>query len=238
MNMTAHLDANAGRQLLDDLGFLLVPGPPLDSGSAYLFVALRPAPTLRHFDPERIDYWATADGHGVPAAIEWASREPAASEHSWGTVRIVDRIGAANDFVSFGGDVLVMRTAEMKVAVFSSAAPIVAGGGHSQDWEPGSRDIAGFLARLRAAADPRGSLERHIAGLTPVARYASFVANSLAHVRASEKVFDWTRADRVVLERERRRLQVAAATEWAAGAELAGRLAASTPDPALLGGND
>ena len=34
-------------------------------------------------------------------------------------------------------------------------APIVASGGHSQEWEPGSRDLSAFLARLRAAADPR-----------------------------------------------------------------------------------
>lgn len=221
--MNATLGPEVGRELLDDLGFLLVPGPPLQVGRAYLFVAIRPQPTLRHFDPERIDYWVTPAGHGVPASIERATREPLAGEHSWGSIRIVDRVGAANEFATFGGELLVARLAEAKICVFSSDAPIVACGGHSQDWAPGARDMYGFLARLRAAADPRGPLEPIIAGLSPVARYAAFVADSLERIRRSEEQVGWATESRLVLERERSRLLAEASGEWTAGGELLAR---------------
>jgi hypothetical protein len=227
--MTAGLGPEVGLELLDDLGFLLVPGPPLGVGRAYLFVAVRPKPTLSHFDPERIDYWVTPTGHGVSASIEWATREPLAGEHSWGSIRVVDRVSAANEFATFGGELLVARLAEAKVCVFSSDAPIVACGGHSQDWAPGARDMYGFLARLRAAADPRGPLEPIIAALSPIARYSAFVADSLERARRSAQQVGWTSESRLVLERERSRLQAAANAEWAAGVELLARFGSDWP---------
>ena len=229
--MSSLLGPDVGRELLDDLGFLLVQGPPLQSGRAYLFVAIRPQPTLRHFDPERVDYWVTPIGHGVAATVDWATREPLAGEHSWGSIRIVDRLSVANEFATFGGELLVARLAEAKVCVFSSDAPIVACGGHSQEWAPGARDMYGFLARLRAAADPRGPLEPLIARLSPVARYAAFVADSLERARRSEEQIGWARESRVVLERERGRLQAEMSGDWADGLSLANRLASGDRGP-------
>ena len=43
-------------------GFLANPDLPDRPGPAYLLVALRAAPTLRHYDPESIEYWVTRDG--------------------------------------------------------------------------------------------------------------------------------------------------------------------------------
>ena len=40
------MDPVAARALLDDIGFLLVPGAPFARGRAYLLVALRSAPGL------------------------------------------------------------------------------------------------------------------------------------------------------------------------------------------------
>lgn len=223
--MAAQLDANAGRQLLHDLGFLLVPGPPLASGPAYLFVALRASPSLRHFDPERIDCWVTADGRGAPLTIERATREAAVGEHSWGPIHVVDRLGVTNDFVTFGGQLSVTRMADLKICAFSSEAPIVALGGHSQPWEPGSQEMAGFLAQLRAAADPRGPVEQRLAQMSPVARYAAFVADELARIRATEERVGWTRAYRTTLERERRRLKAGSPADWEVGIAFADLLA-------------
>ena len=222
--MSSLLGPDVGRELLDELGFLLVPGPPLQVGRAYLFVAIRPQPTLRHFDPERIDYWVTPAGHGVPASIEWATREPLAGEHSWGWVRIIDRLGAANEFATFGGELLVARMDQVKICVFSSDAPIVACGGHSQDWAPSAREMYGFLARLRAAADPRDTLEPLIAGLSPGARYAAFVADALERARRSAEQVGWTSQSRLVFERERDRLRSQSIESWVAGADLARQL--------------
>jgi hypothetical protein len=222
--MSGSIDITAASELLRDVGFLLVPGPPLARGPAYLLVCLRAAPTLEHFDPERIDYWITSGQHGVPASIDRTSREPPQSDHSWGTIRVVDRLDVSNEFASFGGSLLVERVARQKVVVFNSDAPIVARGGHSQQWAAGSMEISGFLARLQGAADPRGTMERQLASMSPVARYASFVADRLARLRASEVSLGWSRADRLTLLRERRRLQTESPLDWAAGEQLCASL--------------
>lgn len=225
--MSAGLDPVAGRDLVDRIGFLLVPGPPLSRGTAYLIIGLRARPTLDHFDPERIDYWVTAGGHGVPASIDWPTRIPDTGEFSWGLIRIVDRLGVSNEYVSFGGLLAVRRIEDVRVVVFASDAPIVARGGHSQSWESGSHEIAAFLARLRAAADPRAELEKRIADLSPVARYASFVAESLVIRQATEARAGWTRADRLILERERSRLRRDAPAAWREGSDFAADIEAA-----------
>lgn len=218
--MSTALGPDVGRELLDDLGFLLVPGPPTAVGRSYLFVAIRPEPTLRHFDPERVDFWATPAGHGLPAGVEWATREPPAGEYSWGPIRVVDRVNAANEFASFGGEVVVARLPQAKIIVFSSDAPIVACGGHSQEWAAWGREIEGFLARLRAAADPRGPLEAKIAGLSPMARYAAFIEDTLTRRGGASEQLLTDPMTLAALSRERARLKEAAAAEWAAGVGL------------------
>jgi hypothetical protein len=45
-------------------GFLAHPDLPDEPGPAFLLVALRPAPTMRHYDPEAIDYWVSQAGRG------------------------------------------------------------------------------------------------------------------------------------------------------------------------------
>ncbi len=214
------IDPIAARQLIDELGFLLVPGRPVERGRAYLIVGLRSAPTLAHFDPELIQLWRNVDGRGARAEIEWSSKEAPDADFSWGEVRIVDRLGVSNEFVTFGGRLEVARIDKVKVCVFSSDAPIVARGGHSQDWEYGAQEIVAFLGRLRAAADPRATLERQMADLSPVARYASFIWDRLLNAMRTEQAgFD--RADRLLLLRERRRLTELSPTDWQAGVDLA-----------------
>jgi hypothetical protein len=221
------LDPSIGRELLDELGFLHVPGPPYAIGTAYVFVALRRAPTLYHFDPERVDYWVTAEGHGAPASIEWESREPPVAAHAWGTIRVVDRINVSNEFATFGGQLLVARVADAKVAVFSSEAPIVALGGHSQERDPGALEIEAFISRLRAAADPRGTFERRLAAMSPGSLYCAYLADELARTKAAERQFDWPDANLPFLERERARLRASNASDWDAGVALAMELSPS-----------
>ena len=46
-------------------GFLLASEFPTAHGASHLFAAIRPRPTLAHFDPEVVTYWHTdADGRG------------------------------------------------------------------------------------------------------------------------------------------------------------------------------
>src|SRR5690349_14754742 len=57
--LTAPVDPALAATLLDGWGFLVHPDLPDMAGDAYLLVALRPAPQLDHFDPERLTVWVT-----------------------------------------------------------------------------------------------------------------------------------------------------------------------------------
>ncbi len=221
------MDPVAARSLLDEIGFLLVPGAPFARGHAYLLVALRSAPTLDHFDPERVDYWTNLGGRGMAASLDWPSHAADTQDFSWGLIRVVDRLNVSNEFVSFGGKLEVDRVQDVKVAVFSSEAPILARGGHSQDWELGSQEIYAYLGRLRAAADPRATLEQRLAAMSPVARYAAFVAESVETIAAGERRADWRWPSRLVLLDERRRLKEQYPAEWSTGDGLAHELNAA-----------
>jgi hypothetical protein len=222
--MTTVLDPQIGAELLAQLGFLLVPGPPAEHGSAYLFVALRRQPTLRHFDPQRVDYWVSIDGRGTRASLDCTTHMPLQVDFSWGLVSVVDRLAVANDYLSFGGELRASRSEGVTVAVFSSEAPILARGGHSQGWDPGAERVAGFFASLRAAAARQADLEAELAQMPPVARYAAFVADWMSRYRSSETLRAWTPNTLVLMRREAGRLRRERAAEWTTGADLAARL--------------
>lgn len=215
------LTPHVGSELLSELGFLHVPGPPLSANRAYLFVAVRRRPTLRHFDPERIDYWQTVDGRGGVASIDWRTRMPAQGEFAWGAIRIADRLNVINDFVGFGGTLAVKRSSDTLVAVFCSAAPILARGGQSQGWDPTSDEVATFFARLRAAAGESRAAEARLAQQQPQALYAAFVCVSLARYEMAERVAAWRPPALALLRRERSRLRRRVPAAWTAGEALA-----------------
>ncbi len=217
--METTLGPAAGGELLDKLGFLHVPGPPAAAGAAYLFVALRRLPTLHHFDPERVEYWMTLEGHGTPAEIEWGAQRETHERFAWGSIRISDRLGVANRFVAFGGDLMLAMVGDTKVIVFASDAPILARGGHSQAWDPWAREVVAFLAELRAAADPRGRFERQLAAAAPGAIYAAYVAHELDLRTAAARGLGWQMTNES-LYRERRRLETTRPADWAVGTEL------------------
>lgn len=217
--MDATLGPDAGRELLDELGFLHVPGAPTAAGAAYLFIALRRRPTLHHFDPERINYWVTPAAHGMPAEIEWGAQSERHDHFSWGPIAIIDRLGMGNEFVSFGGELTVAVVGDIKVAVFASDAPILACGGHSQTWDPWARGVVAFQAELRAAADPRGRFERRLAGTAPTAIYAAFVRHELDLRRVTPRDLAWQTAGEL-LYRERRRLKTTRLADWQSGLDL------------------
>ena len=61
---------------LDHWGFLAYPDLPDGPGPAFLIVALRSAPTLRHYDPEAVEYWVTEDGCGARRTMSRATPMP------------------------------------------------------------------------------------------------------------------------------------------------------------------
>ena len=179
-------DPAAAAGFLTRLGFVARSDLPDRPGPAYLAVAMRPQPTLRHFDPEHIEYWITQGGRGRRVALSGALDERLASDFSWGEIRLVDRLGASNEYLSFGGQLVAEPSEEAFVAVFTSPAPILRRGGHSQVWDEGAEAVGAFFGRVLLGVDFVPGFEARWAAASPLARYAAFVADTLTSYRASE----------------------------------------------------
>jgi hypothetical protein len=166
-------------------GFLARPDFPDRPGPSQLLVAIRARPTLAHYDPERIEYWLTVEGRGRPASLGIASRTPWTREYAWGTIRLADRLGVTNEYLSFGGSLAVDRIDDALVAVFTSPAPILRRGGHSQGWDAGAAELGAWFARLLIAVDYAPGFEAVLAGASPLARFAGFVTEVAERFRGS-----------------------------------------------------
>lgn len=176
----------AGR--LKDLGFFASPDFPDRPGSAYLLVALREKPTLRHFDPEAIDYWVSEAGHGARRTLTRDTPMPLEAELSWGMIQIVDRFKVTNEYLTFGGLLSAASVDGAIVAVVNSPAPLLRRGGHSQRWDQGAESLGAFFGRLLLAVDYTAGFEAQAAAADPLARYAAFLTDTVTRYRASPKL--------------------------------------------------
>ncbi len=214
------MDPQAAAVRLADFGFLADPDLPNRPGPAYLSVALRDHPTLRHYDPESVEYWVSSNGRGTKAMLTYQSRMPMAADFSWGPIRIVDRLSVTNEYLTFGGRLSAADVGGVTVAVFRSPAPLLRRGGHSQGWDEGAQDLGAFFARLLIAVDYAPGFEAVIAHADPVARYAAFVIDvgeryrRGASLRAANPAF-WR-----LMRIEEQRLEHEHGDAWAAGRAL------------------
>ncbi len=211
----------AARELAS-LGFELEEPNRASGKSAYhLLVAIRPAPTLKHFDPEEIACWVTEADRGRAARIDRDSRLPIDTPFAWGRIGITDRLGLSNQFLSFGGRLRAAATPDATILVcFGSPAPILRWSGHSQDVDPFAAEVAGFFARLRPAIDFTPGVEASIADLPPLALYAALIADlRRRYVRSSALQEAHPGIDQLVA-RETRWLESSAPAECAAGHHL------------------
>jgi len=170
---------------LSDLGFLAGPDLPDRPGPAYLLVALRDQPTLRHYDPERVEYWVTERDRGVRRSLTRSTALPVDLTFSWGMIRLFDRLSVTNEYLTFGGHLSAAEFDGATIAVFTSPVPMLRRGGHSQVWDEGSDELAAFFARLVAAVDMRSRLEPRLAGVDPHVRYAAFLGEVVGRYQAS-----------------------------------------------------
>jgi len=201
--------------LVDHLGFLAKPDLPDGPGPAFLLVALRPEPTLVHYDPEVVDYWVVRDGQGVHRTLTNETTMPWSEDYSWGQIRLVDRLGISNEDTTFGGHLDAAAIDDAVVAVFASPAPLLRRGGHSQGWDPGADVVGGFLARIMVAVDFTPGFEALFGAAEPVTRYAAFVRDTdgrRSGARGSMAVDD--DLDRL-LRHEATRLRATAPERWA-----------------------
>ncbi len=180
---TAGALANLGFELRDGSSPDHVPGPRL-------MVALRPAPTFEHFDPELVTHWRADGGRGRVAEVTRRSLGvPAHVPWSWGPIRVMDRVPVRNEFLGFGGSLLVDAIdGETTYLAFTSRAPIVRAAGHSQDPDPLEDEIGAFFARLMVPVDYQEGAEARIAAADPEALYAVFLEHSLRRFRRSRSL--------------------------------------------------
>ena len=217
--LSAPIPPAVAARRLADWGFLAHPDLPDLAGDAYLLVALRERPTLRHFDPERVEVWVSRGSRGARLEVT-RSTHPMETGFSWGTVAIVDRLGISNEYVSFGGQLTVADVDGMTVVIFTSTAPILRRGGHSQGWDEAAVDLAAFFGRVMIAIDYVPGFESRMTEAVPRARYAAFISDSMARYRPSAALRSAHPALWTLLLAEEERLRRDHPTDWAAGLAL------------------
>jgi hypothetical protein len=208
----------AGR--VEGWGFLANPDLPDRPGPAFLLVALRPAPTLRHFDPEAVEFWVTSDGRGRRQEITHATPMPRSEPFAWGLVRLVDRFGITNEYLTFGGDLDAALIDGVVVVVFTSPAPLVRRGGHSQGWDAGADVIGAFFGRLMVAVDYLPAFEARCSEASPLSRYAAFVRDTQRRHRRAQVSTPVDDELCQLVRQEAARLQRTAPTDWEAAGDL------------------
>jgi hypothetical protein len=205
---------------LGDLGFLVVPGAPGRESTAYLLVAMRKRPTLAHYDPESVLYWTYHGLHDTPACLDQTVPVPFEQPFSWGTLRITDRLGIANEYLTFGGQVRTEQVGDTRIAVFATPAPMIRRGGHSQGWDPGSAHLAAYFARLRAHLGRDRELDIRVTRMTPVARYAGYLAGALNGFAEAPALSADRHAELHHMRTEADRLHHDHPDDWATGLRL------------------
>ena len=207
---------------LGHLGFVLrdgsetgtVPGPRL-------LVALRDHPTLEHFDPEVATFWEVRDGRGRVAIADRGLAVPESRRWSWGPIRVTDRVPVSNQFLGFGGPLLVDSIDPTATYLaFTSRAPIVRWAGHSQGVDSLVDEIGAFFARLMVPVDYQPDAEARIAAADPEALYAVFVGHSVERLHRSRRLRAADPGTAGWLEHEGYRLARDSPGRWAEGQEL------------------
>ena len=217
-------DPREAREALADLGFLAHADLPDRPGNAYLLVAIRPVPTLHHFDPERVEYWVSDGGRGGRQELTRDCRLPIDRHFSWGLIRIVDRLGVSNEYLTFGGRLRADTFDDTVVAVFESPAPQLRRGGHSQGWDHGADCVGAFFGRVMLAVDYVHGFEALFSGAEPMARYAAFIGDMDRRYRHSPVLRSAHQDLWATIQSEKERLRRDDPKSWALGDEIRARI--------------
>jgi len=218
--LPASIDPTAASGMLQHWGFLAHSDLPDRDGPSYLLVSIRPTPTLAHYDPEQVEYWVSDDGRGTAASLTRQSKLPLDAQTTWGMIRVTDRLRVTNEWLSFGGRLRAELVDGAVVAVFTSTAPLLRRGGHSQGWDEGAPSVGAFFAKVRAAAGYDHRFEAAEAAADPLARYGCFVAEQARRYRHSEVLQKLDQDLWRVLQHEEHHLKALNLAEWESGLRL------------------
>jgi hypothetical protein len=211
--------ARAAERLVD-WGFLADPDLPDRPGPASLIVALRSSPTLRHYDPEVVEFWSTFDGRGSHQAITWQTPMPISAGVAWGEIRILDRLGESNGYLCFGGRCDAAMLGDAVIVAITSSAPIFCRGGHSQGWDDGADAVGAFFGRLLVTVDYVPGFEARLAGASPLVRYCAFIEDADARDRRIRSASGDDRPFAPIVRSEAARLRRDHPDAWRHGGEL------------------
>jgi hypothetical protein len=200
-------------------GFLAHPDLPDQPGPAFLLVALRPVPTLEHYDPEAVDYWITVDGRGERRTLTAATPMPLSAPFSWGLIRLTDRLHVTNEYLTFGGRLDAALIGGIVIAAFTSPAPLLRRGGHSQGLDLGADAVGAFFGRLMVAVDYEVGFEALLGEADPTTRYAAFLQGRRVRPGGGAAGTARTELDGL-LAREAARLEAAEPESWTAAQRL------------------
>jgi hypothetical protein len=219
--------AGVGR-ILSNLGFELVePDRSREDDTSHLLAALRPKPTLQHFDPESIDYWTTDGTRGRAAALDRETHFPLVADFAWGRITLTDRLGVKNEFLSFGGTMRAQMTDDTTVLIdFSSHAPILRWSGHSQSTDPLAAEVGAFFARIKVPIDFVPGAEALVSRATPRTLYCAFIQNTRERLSEAHTLREANRWLAEWSSRESQRMESTANDHWRAAAELKRQLGA------------
>jgi hypothetical protein len=217
----------AGR-VLANLGFDLVEADRTQADdTSHLLVALRPQPTLQHFDPDSIAYWCTDGARGRAACLDRETRFPVTTDYAWGRITLTDRLGVKNEFLSFGGTLRAQMTPEATViADFSSHAPILRWSGHSQAGDPLAAEVGAFFARIKVPIDFVPGTEALVAQAAPRTLYCAFIQHVRERLAQAHTLRDANRWLAEWSSRENQRMESTANDHWRAATELRRQLGA------------
>lgn len=166
-----------------DMGFVLFRTPPgSPTPESCLMVVIRDVPSEHHFDAEIASFWATSDERGQLQTVDRTVGLPISRPYSWGRIRIVDRLGARNSFVSFGG-VLTGESvgAGARLLIFRSPAMIFRLTGHSQREDRLAQEVLTFFGRIVPHLWTPG-IERLISSASPLDLYSALLLHTRAGV--------------------------------------------------------
>ncbi len=214
--------------MLANLGFELVePDRSRDDETSHLLAALRPKPTLHHFDPESIDYWVTEGPRGRAAHLDRETRFPVVSDYAWGRITLTDRLTVKNEFLSFGGTMRAQMTDDTTVLVdFSTHAPILRWSGHSQTTDPLAAEVGAFFARVKVPIDFVPGAEALVSKATPRTLYCAFIQYVRERLREAHTLRDANRWLAEWSSHESGRMEATASDHWHAAEELRRQLGA------------
>ena len=206
---------------MSELGFIAFRTPPAAPvADSCLMAMVRDVPTRRHFDPESVGYWVIENGRGRIQVTDRSEATPISRPYSWGRIRLDDRFGARNSFVTFGGWLSGERVGhDALLLIFRSPVPILRLSGHSQRHDRLSDDVLAFFGRLVPSMWPPGN-ERRVSSLQPEVLYAAFLLHETRMLEPSPALREAMAEDAALLARELDRTQRLQPDAVMAGREL------------------